>query len=123
MTRQFLKDALGWGFGLWLIGYALGIMFFTILPVSLIGWVIMPIGMIIALWVLLKKIKGDSFLYYAMLAIVWTLLAIVLDYFLLVKTFNPADGYYKLDVYLYYVFTFSLPIIIGLRKKMIQHSL
>ena len=123
MTKQLLKDALGWGFVLWLIGYALGIMFFTIIPISMVGWVIMPIGIVMSLWVLLKKVKADSFKYYVMLAIVWTFIAIVFDYFFLVKTFNPTDGYYKLDVYLYYALTFTLPIIIGLRKKKIRNSL
>ena len=47
MNKQLLKDTLGWGFALWLIGYVLGFILFFILPVSLMGWVIMPIGVII----------------------------------------------------------------------------
>ena len=115
--RQLLKDALGWGFILWLIGYALGIMLFTVVPLSVIGWIILPIGTTITIWVLLKKVKGDSILYYVMLAIVWVLIATVFDYLFLVKAFKPADGYYKLDVYLYYVLTFVLPLIAGWRKR------
>jgi len=61
----FLKDALGWGFLLWLIGYALGIVLFTIVPPWAIGLVITPIGVAITLWVLLKKINGGSLPYYA----------------------------------------------------------
>jgi hypothetical protein len=117
MNKQFYKDAFGWGFILWLIGYVLGIIFFKIIPPSLIGWIIMPIGIIITLWVLFRKIKGESFKYYALLAVVWTLLAIILDYFFLVKAFKPADGYYKLDVYLYYALTFILPLAVGWRNK------
>ena len=45
------------------------------------------------------------------------LIEVVLDYFLLVKVFNPAGGYYKLDVYLYYALTFILPPLVGWRKK------
>ncbi len=71
MDKQFLKDALGWGFILWLIGYGLGIMLFTLIPLAMIGWIIMPIGVIITLWVLFKKIKADSFEHYARLAVVW----------------------------------------------------
>lgn len=52
-----------------------------------------------------------------MLAFGWTIIAIILDYFLLVKVFNPADGYYKFDVYLYYIFTFVLPLIAGAMQK------
>lgn len=118
MNKQFLKYSLGWGIVLWLIGYVLGIVLFAFVPSNLLGWVIMPIGMIIALWVLFKKIKLDSFKNYLILAIIWTLIAIVFDYFFLVKIFKPADGYYKLDVYLYYVITFILPIIFGWRKLM-----
>lgn len=117
MTKQFLKDAVGWGVTLWIIGYLLGIILFAVVSQSLIGWVIMPIGILITLWVLLKKVKANSFQYYLFLAIAWTLIAIVFDYLFLVKVFKPADGYYNLDVYLYYALTFILPILVGLRKN------
>lgn len=117
MTKQFYKDALGWGIGLWLIGYVLGIVLFPLVSPSALGWVITPIGIVITLWVLFKKIKGDSVKYYALLAVTWVVIAIVFDYFFLVKMFNPADGYYKLDVYLYYVLTFILPLVVGWRKQ------
>jgi uncharacterized membrane protein len=116
MSRRFFMDAFGWGFALWLIGFVLGIVLFMIVPQSMIGWVIMPIGIIIALWILLKKVKGDSFQYYALLAVVWVLIAVACDYFFLVKVFKPTDGYYKLDVYLYYAITFLLPLVVGWRK-------
>jgi hypothetical protein len=117
MNKQLLKDTLGWGFILWLIGYTLGMILFAIVPPSAIGWIIMPIGTIITLWVLLKKIKRNSFGYYLALATVWTVIAVVLDYFFIVKALKPVDGYYKLDVYVYYVLTFILPLIVGWRKK------
>ncbi|MFH1112104.1 MAG: hypothetical protein V1712_03510 [Patescibacteria group bacterium] len=117
MTKQFFKDALGWGFILWLIGYGLGMILFSLVPPSAIGWVIMPIGIVITLWVLFKKIKGDNFQYYFYLAIVWVLIAIIFDYLFLVKAFKPADGYYKFDVYLYYALTFVLPLFAGWFKK------
>lgn len=88
------------------------------------------------LWVLFKKVhpvkslpqqgatesqfngvKGDTFQYFLLLAIFWTLIAIVFDYFFLVKALKPADGYYKLDVYLYYGLTFILPLFAGWRKQ------
>lgn len=116
VNRQLLKDTVGWGFLLWLIGYILGIILFMMAPPSLIGWIIMPIGIMITLWVFLKKIKGDSLHYYFLLAIVWTFIAVVFDYFFLVQVFKPADGYYKLDVYLYYTLTFVLPLLVGWRK-------
>ena len=116
--KLFLKDVLGWGFILWLIGYALGIVFFAFVPAAILGWVIMPFGIAVTLWVLFKKIRSESLQYYLILSIVWTLLAILLDYFLLVKVFKPADGYYKLDVYLYYILTFIMPLLVGWKKKL-----
>lgn len=117
MPKHFYKDAFGWGFILWLIGYGLGMIFFSVVSPSAIGWIIMPIGVALTLWVLFKKVKGDSPNYYFLLAIVWTLIAIAFDYFFLVKAFKPADGYYKLDVYLYYALTFILLILVGWKKK------
>lgn len=117
MNKQLLRDAFGWGFVLWLIGYALGIMLFIVVPISMIGWIIIPIGTSITAWVLVKKIRGTSMRHYALVAIAWTLIAMTLDYVFLVKAFKPADGYYKLDVYIYYALTFTLPILIGWRKK------
>ncbi|MDD5396584.1 MAG: hypothetical protein PHW24_00820 [Candidatus Moranbacteria bacterium] len=118
MNKQFLKDTLGLGIILWLVGYVLGMLFFAIVPASLIGWFIMPIGTIITIWVLFKKIKDQSVQHYFSLAIVWTIVAIVFDYLFIVKALKPADGYYKLDVYLYYVLTFILPLGVGWYKKL-----
>jgi hypothetical protein len=117
MNKQLLKDSLGWGIILWLIGYLLGFIFFLVLPTSLIGWVIMPIGLIITLWVLLNKVKSESFEYYFILSVIWTLIAVAFDYLFIVKALKPADGYYKLDVYLYYALTFISPPIVGVWKK------
>lgn len=120
MSKKFLKDGFGWGFILWFIGYMLGILLFAVVPVGLLGWVIMPFGILITLWVLLKKVKGDSFRYYILIATVWTVIAIVCDYLFLVKVFKPADGYYKPDVYLYYALMFALPILIGWKKDTLK---
>lgn len=117
MGVLFYKDAFGWGFILWLVGYALGMVLFAVVPVYMIGWLITPVGTALTLWVLFRKVRGDSFKYYFLLAAVWTLIAVVFDYFFLVKAFAPADGYYKLDVYLYYALTFVLPLVVGWRKK------
>lgn len=117
MTKQLLKEAIGWGILLWLIGYILGIVFFMFLPSSMIGWVIMPVGMVLVLWIILKMIRSNSLNHYFLLGLIWTVIAIVFDYFFLVKIFQPADGYYKLDVYLYYSLTFVLPLLVGWFKR------
>jgi hypothetical protein len=117
MNKRFVKDSFGWGLLLWLFGYILGIVLFMVVPVSLIGWIISPIGIVITLWVLLKKIGDQNLHYFLKLSFVWTLMAIILDYLLLVKLFKPEDGYYKLDVYLYYFLTFTLPLAVGWFKS------
>ncbi len=117
MYNRLLKNGLGWGFLLWLIGYVLGIVLFPIVPTAQIGWFIVPIGIAVTLWVLLKKVKLADFRDYLILAIAWTTIAVVFDYIFLVQLFKPADGYYKLDVYLYYALTFLLPLLVGWRKK------
>ena len=117
INKQFFIDTLGWGFLLWLFGYVLGIMLFFMVDKSVIGYVLTPIGTIATLWVLMRKIKSVSFQYYFAIAIIWTILAVALDYFLIVKTFKPEDGYYKSDIYLYYALTFALPLLVGFLKK------
>lgn len=116
-TYVMLKDSLGWGLGLWFIGYALGILLFAFVPASLIGWILTPVGTAITLWVLFKKITSSSLSYYGQLAVAWTLIAVVFDYIFLVLLFKPADGYYKLDVYMYYALTFILPLAVGWYKQ------
>ena len=117
MKKQLLKDLLGWGVILWLIGYILGIVLFAFVPVNMIGWIIMPIGTLITLLVLTKRIKESKLGYYLKIAIAWTLIAVIFDYLFLVLAFNPEDGYYKLDVYIYYSLMFLIPLGVGLYKE------
>lgn len=120
--KQFLQDAIGWGMALWLIGYVLGLILFAVLPTSLIGWAITPLGAAITIWVLVSRIRAASMRAYATLSIAWTLIAVACDYVFIVKAFNPSDGYYKLDVYLYYTLTFLLPLAVGWWKRALQPS-
>jgi hypothetical protein len=117
MNKQLVKDALGWGVVLWLIGYLLGIVLFMFVSQGMIGWFIMPIGIALSLWILFKKVRGDSWPYFLKIAISWTAIAVIFDYLFLVKLFKPQDGYYKLDVYLYYLSTFLLPLLVCWRKS------
>lgn len=111
-----IKDAFLWGVVLWLVGYVLGIMLFAVVPVGMLGWVLTPIGTALIVWVLWKKIKSKSINYYLVLSVVWVIIAVVFDYIFLVKLFNPEDGYYKFDIYLYYSLTFLLPLLVGWYK-------
>jgi hypothetical protein len=114
---RLVRDTLGWGVALWLIGYALGIVLFAIVPAPLIGWIIMPIGLVITIWVLLTRVKAQSVFLYPVLSLVWTLIAVIGDYVFIVRAFSPIDGYYKLDVYFYYALTFVLPLTVGWWKS------
>lgn len=116
MNKRFVKDAFGWGFVLWIIGYALGMILFAVVPVNLIGWVIMPIATVITLWVAFRKVKGDTLGYYCLVGLSWLVIAFLGDYLFIVKVLKPADGYYKLDVYVYYALTVAIPLFAGWRK-------
>lgn len=116
MNGRLVKDGLGWGFALWLIGYALGMLLFAFVPTSLLGWIITPIGMALALWVAFRKVQGDTLSHYVLVALVWVTIAVIGDYLFIVKALKPADGYYKPDVYLYYALTVAIPLLAGWRR-------
>src|SRR5689334_19416773 len=117
MSPRLLKDAFGWGLVLWLVGYALGVLLFVLVPPALIGWIITPFGTAMTLWVAFKKITGGSPRYFALVGLVWLSIAVAGDYLFIVKAFSPADGYYKLDVYLYYALTFAIPFVAGWMRR------
>lgn len=114
MNNKLLKTAVGWGIFLWVVGYILGFVFYELVPPSEVGWYIMPIGVLVTLWALFKKVRGASNGDYLGIAVVWTVIAIVLDWLFIVKALHPADGYYKPDVYVYYALTFIIPVAFGL---------
>ena len=95
---------------LWLFGYLLGFVFFPFVPTAVLGWYIMPVGLAVTCLVLWRYVQVDRLVPAVIVGSVWCLLAIGLDYVFLVKLLNPSDGYYKLDVYLYYVSALILPV-------------
>jgi hypothetical protein len=115
MTRTRAKELFGWGTTLWFIGYVLGILLTAVVGPGMVGWVILPVGVAVTCWVLFRKIHGGRMSQYVVLGIAWTAIAVALDYLLIVKAFHPVDGYYKPDVYLYYVLTLALPMLVGWR--------
>jgi hypothetical protein len=115
-TKEKLISTFFWGFVLWLIGYSAGIILFFIVPKGYIGWGITPFATVITIWVLIKKIKRPELTCYFGLGLMWTLVAVILDYIFLVRLLNTESAYYKPDVFLYYILTFTLPIIVGYWK-------
>ena len=116
MQRFIWRDLIGFGFALWLFGYILGIAFFALVPRAWIGWCVMPIGIAATAftlwrWVKIPLERG------AVVGVVWALIAVLCDYFAIVELFAPPDGYYKLDVYLYYLVTLLLPVAASLMPR------
>ena len=111
-----LVDAVLLGSAIWLIGYIASIILYGFAPSSLLGWVLFvlltPLTIYIA-YLRFRKRK-ETAAYYAAVALVWVVLAMVLDYVFIVKALN-AQGYYKADVFVYYLTTFIVPFAVGLR--------
>ena len=60
MNKQLLKDAVGWGFVLWPIGYALSVMLVALVAAYLICWIIMPFGAAIVLWIAIARSRAPT---------------------------------------------------------------
>lgn len=117
MNKQFIINNLVWGTVIWLIGYLLSMILFFIVPPMTIGWIIMPIGIAITYYILHRRVMLTAFSDKLWLAINWTAIAIILDYLFIVKLLSPDNGYYKISVYMYYVLTFILPLVVSAKKK------
>lgn len=105
-----------WGFVLWLFGYLAGIVLFFVVPEELIGWVLTPVATLLTVWVLVRKVKRPELMCYFGTGLIWTVMAIVLDYLFLVNFMKIGNSYYKPDVFLYYILTFTLPVVVGYWK-------
>jgi len=92
-------------------GYLLGFVFYAFVPPALIGWFVMPLATGFSGLVLWRWVRVDSTGTALLLGLAWSAIAIACDYLLLVKLLNPPDGYYKLDLYLYYLLMFALPVV------------
>ena len=115
-TSEKIKNMLLWGFLLWLFGYIAGILLFFIVPKDFIGWVITPIAILVTVWVLINKVKRPELMCYFGTGMIWTIMAVLFDYLFIVTLFKTGNSYYKPDVYVYYVLTFTLPIAVGYWK-------
>ncbi len=113
VSKQLIFDSLGWGLALWIFGYLMGFLAFFFVPPALIGWIVLPVGIVVTLLVLYKFVRSGPLSHYLIVALTWTAIAIVCDYIFIIQMLKPADGYYKLDVYMYYALTFVLPILVG----------
>jgi hypothetical protein len=115
-TSEKVKNMLFWGFILWLVGYVAGMVLFFVVPKDLIGWVISPFASLFTIWVLMKKVRRPELMCYFGTGLIWTLMAVLLDYIFIVTMLKTGTTYYRPDVLLYYFLTFSLPIAVGYWK-------
>jgi hypothetical protein len=112
--QQLLKDTLGLGTLLWLIGYLASVaLYFSPLSYAL-GWVIVVIFTPFTIWVTWWwfKTRALPLPYYAGVGIAWTAIAVVLDYLFIVLLFH-SPGYYAPDVFIYYALMFLIPVGVG----------
>jgi hypothetical protein len=127
MEKGFIKsrmiDIFVFGIFIWLMGYIASIILFPFVPDNILGWILCiiftPITIIIA-YLRFRNRKLKLFCYF-MTGVFWAIIAMILDYFFIVRLFNSVT-YYKPDVFVYYIVTFLIPLIIGLyninkRKK------
>ena len=115
--KNWIKDAVGLGTLLWLFGYVASIVLFFTPFVNNMGWIISviftPVTIVITwLWF---RARDLPLLYFVKVGIVWTVIAIVLDYLFIVQLFQAT--YYETDVFVYYALTFLIPAGVGLYLK------
>lgn len=122
MQRFLLRDCLGWGVLLWSAGYLLGFLFFPLVPAQTIGWYVMPLGLALTGAILWKWVRVDTLGSAVFLGVSWCAIAILLDYVFIVQLLKPADGYYKLDVFLYYLSALTLPPLAALMRRRIRQT-
>ena len=116
LAKTTLVDAPLLGIFVWFIGYLAGIVLYFFLSPDILGWVLFAVftPIVILLCYMRFGKREESISYYAFVAAVWLIVAVVFDYFFLVKLLNP-PVYYKLDVYIYYASTFLIPFLVGVK--------
>jgi hypothetical protein len=113
--KPWIKDTLGLGTLLWLIGYLASLVLFFTPFAGIMGWILItiftPVTIAIAWWWFSQK-ELLPLHYYAGVGVAWVLIAVVLDYLFIVLLFQAT--YYGPDVFVYYVLTFLIPAGVGL---------
>lgn len=112
--KNWIKDAVGLGTLLWLFGYVASLILFFTPLVNNMGWIISVIFALITIVItwLWFRARGLPLLYFVKVGIVWTVIAIILDYLFIVQLFQAT--YYETDVFVYYALTFLIPAGVGL---------
>jgi hypothetical protein len=118
--KQWIKDTIGLGTGLWLFGYLASLLLFFSPFADIMGWILTavftPITIALAWWWF--RARDLPLTYYVVVGVAWTVIAIVLDYLFIVRLFQTT--YYEIDVFVYYALTFLIPVGVGLYLRHIQ---
>lgn len=112
--KQWIKDTIGLGTVLWLFGYFASLMLFFSPFADIMGWIITavftPVTIAVTWWWF--KTRDLPLTYFLRIGLVWTVIAMVLDYLFIVQLFQTT--YYSPDVFVYYALTFLIPAGVGL---------
>ena len=116
-----LWDTLGCGVLLWLLGFGFGMAIYPFIAVANIGWCILVVLIPVTGYVASRRLANThrSFKHMLMMAVAWVGIAAAADYKVLVQVMH-VQHYFKLDVYVYYGFTFLMPIMVGLRYRSLK---
>ncbi len=110
-----LKDTAGLGTIFWLTGYLASIVLYFSSLSSMLGWVILvmftPFTILVTWWWF--RGRDLSLQYFAGVGVVWTVIAVILDYLFIVLLFQSPQ-YYAPDVFIYYALMFCLPVMVGM---------
>ena len=113
--KQWIKDTAALGTALWLIGYLASLVLFFTPYAGIMGWILLavftPVTLAITWWWFRHR-EPHPVQYYAGVGVAWVLIAVVLDYLFIVLMFQTT--YYQPDVFVYYTFTFLIPVGVGL---------
>lgn len=111
--QEWLKDTVGLGSFLWLLGYLASLVIFFTPLADVMGWILLavftPITIVITWWWFRRR--DHPLTYYAMVGLAWVVIAILLDYLFIVLLFQAS--YYELDVLAYYILTVLIPVGVG----------
>jgi hypothetical protein len=117
-VRRFAREGLGFGVLLWLLGFVLGMVFFPFVEPKYLGIpilaILLPATAGVSYWRLRKpRLSPDLVL---VVATTWLLIALLFDFLFIVTLFGTTN-YYDLDLAVYYVGTFLLPLLVGLAPR------
>jgi hypothetical protein len=111
--KEWIKGALGLGIVLWLFGYLTSMVLFFSPFASIMGWIITaiftPVTIVVTWWWF--RTKNLTLADFALVGALWTVIAVVFDYLFIVQLLKAT--YYGPDVFVYYILTFLIPIVVG----------